>query len=281
MVQSTLLFALAALSGVMEASPMHGHAHVHHRSGAGKRGIAFPKQFNGQAGSQWTHAFGAQSQITWMYDWEAVIDGEPAQGLEYVPLLHSNQDWCTSGWSQNVANARSKYDVKYILSFNEPDQVGGGGSGIPVDQAIAAHKQYIQPLASQGLKIGSPAVTNGNEPNKGINYLKQFMAGCDGCQIDFVVAHYYAWANADDFKNYLIKFHETFNKPVWVTEFGVNPGEGDANAFLAQVLPWLDQQEWIQRYAYHMAAPDVDGKSYLINNSGNGLTAVGQTYATA
>jgi hypothetical protein len=166
---------------------------------------------------------------------------------------------------------------------------------MPVDQAVAAHKQYIQPLAAQGLKIGSPAVTNGADANKGISqshstlpstsltdldYLKNFMAGCSDCQIDFVVAHYYAWANAQDFKNYLTKFHETFNKPVWVTEFGVNPGEGDADAFLKEVLPWLDQTEWIQRYAYHMAAPDVDGKSYLVNSAGNGLTPAGTTYAT-
>jgi hypothetical protein len=152
---------------------------------------------------------------------------------------------------------------------------------MPVDQAVAAHKQYIQPLASQGLKIGSPAVTNGADANKGINYLKQFMAGCSDCQIDFVVAHYYAWANVQDFKNYLTKFHETFNKPVWVTEFGINPGEGDADAFLKEALPWLDQTEWIQRYAYHMTAPDVDGKSYLVNSAGNGLTATGRTYASS
>lgn len=88
MVQSTLLFALAAFAGVMDATPLHGHAHVHKRSGAGKRGLAFPKQFNGQAGSQWTQPFAGSSQVTWMYDWEAVIDGTPAQGLEYVPLLH-------------------------------------------------------------------------------------------------------------------------------------------------------------------------------------------------
>lgn len=274
MVQSTLLFALAAFTGLMEASP------IHRRAGAGKRGIAFPKQFNGQAGSQFTHAFEGKSAISWMYDWEAVIDGEPVGGLEFVPLLHSNQQWCTEGWEQNVKNAQSKYDVKYVLSFNEPDQAGGGGSNIPVDDAVKAHKKYIQPLAGQGLKIGSPAVTNGNEPNKGINYLKQFIAQCSDCQIDFVVAHYYAWANADDFKNYLTKFHETFNKPVWVTEFGVNPGEGDADAFLKEVLPWLDSTEWIGRYAYHMAAPDVEGKSYLVNSAGNGLTKPGQTYAT-
>jgi hypothetical protein len=139
----------------------------------------------------------------------------------------------------------------------------------------------IQPFAEKGLRIGSPAVTNAgdNEPNKGINYLKQFMAGCDGCQIDFVVAHYYAWDKVEDFKNYLTKFHDTFKKPVWVTEFGINPGQGDPEKFLQEALPWMDSTEWIERYAYHMAAPDVDGKSYLLNTAGNALTAVGNTYA--
>jgi hypothetical protein len=115
-------------------------------------------------------------------------------------------------------------------------------------------------------------------PNKGINYLKAFMNGCADCQIDFVVAHYYAWDKAEDFKNYLQKFHDTFNKPVWVTEFGVT--SGNADKFLQEVLPWLDSTSWIERYAYHMAAPDVDGKSYLLNAAGNALTAVGNTYAT-
>jgi hypothetical protein len=93
MVQLSLLFALAGLSSVMDASPIHGvnhaHARAHQRSAAaGKRGIAFPKQFNGSPGSAYTKLFAGSSQVTWMYDWEAVIDGAPASNLNYVPLLH-------------------------------------------------------------------------------------------------------------------------------------------------------------------------------------------------
>lgn len=148
-----------------------------------------------------------------------------------------------------------------------------------VGAAVAAHRQYIQPLAAQGLRIGSPSVTNGDGPNKGINWLKQFMSGCSGCQIDFVVAHYYAWDKAEDFKNYLTKFHTTFGKNVWVTEFGVT--EGNADEFLKQVLPWMDSQAWIERYAYHMVAPANGGPQYLINAAGNGLSSTGQVYASA
>jgi hypothetical protein len=147
-----------------------------------------------------------------------------------------------------------------------------------VNTAVATHRQFIQPLAAQGLRIGSPAVTNGNEAGKGINWLKQFMNGCSDCQIDFVVAHYYSWDKPEDFKKYLQNFHDTFNKPVWVTEFGVT--EGNTDEFLKQVLPWMDSQPWIERYAYHMVAPTADVQ-YLISADGKGLSSTGQVYASA
>lgn len=116
-IKSTLFLGLAALSAMTEAAPTK-------RASAGKRGLAFPKQNNGVAGSTYTQLFKNYDQITWMYDWEAVIDGTPVSGLEYVPLLHSNQDWCTAGWTTNVANAQKNYKVSHVLSFNEPDQCG-------------------------------------------------------------------------------------------------------------------------------------------------------------
>lgn len=148
-----------------------------------------------------------------------------------------------------------------------------------VDDAVKAHKEHIQPLAGD-LKIGSPAVTNGDGADKGINWLKQFMAGCADCQIDYVVAHYYAWDKAQDFKDYLENFHKTFNKPVWVTEFGVT--EGDAPKFLKEVMPWMDSQDWIERYAWHMAAPTTGegGLKFLVNEAGNALNDVGQAFAS-
>ncbi|KAH5504346.1 hypothetical protein HBI52_160030 [Parastagonospora nodorum] len=71
---------------------------------------------NGQPGAAFTQAFNGKDSISWMYDWEAVIDSTPRSDLEYVPLLHSNQQWCTEGWEQNVANARAKYQpwIGYI-----------------------------------------------------------------------------------------------------------------------------------------------------------------------
>lgn len=148
-----------------------------------------------------------------------------------------------------------------------------------VSDAVTAHKQYIQPL-SGSLRVGSPAVTNGAGADKGINWLKSFMSGCSDCKIDFVVAHYYAWDKAEDFKAYMTNFHKTFNKPVWITEFGVT--EGDAPAFLKEILPWMDAQDWIERYAWHMAAPTTNegGLKFLLNEAGTALNDAGAAFAS-
>lgn len=148
-----------------------------------------------------------------------------------------------------------------------------------VSDAVIAHKKYIQPL-SGSLKVGSPAVTNGDGADKGINWLKSFMSSCSDCKIDFVTAHYYAWDHAEDFKTYMTNFHKTFNKPVWITEFGVN--EGDAPAFIKEVLPWMDAQDWIERYAWHMAAPTTGdaGLKFLLNEAGTALNDVGTAFAS-
>lgn len=112
---------LAGLSTLLEAAPLRAR---NYPTSANKRGLAFPKENSGTAGSAYTQYFAGSSKVTWMYDWEAVIDGTPLSGLEFVPLLHDNEDWCTSGWSANVAAARQKYNVTSVLSFNEPDQNG-------------------------------------------------------------------------------------------------------------------------------------------------------------
>jgi hypothetical protein len=147
------------------------------------------------------------------------------------------------------------------------------------DRAVQAHRKYIQPLAGQDLKIGSPAVTSGRDPGKGMDWLKEFFAKCTECKIDFVVAHWYAWDKIEDFKKYMQVMHETFSMPIWITEFGVL--EGDADAFLQDVLPWMDEQAWIQRYAYYMVAPSTDQSQYLIDAAGTGLSSAGRIYATA
>ena len=64
--------------------------------------------------------------------------------------------------------------------------------------AVAAHKQWIQPLVDkyprENLRIVSPSVTNGAKSPQstvmGVEWLKQFLNQCTGCTIDFVGIHW-------------------------------------------------------------------------------------------
>ncbi|KAH8692545.1 glycosyl hydrolase catalytic core-domain-containing protein [Phaeosphaeriaceae sp. PMI808] len=263
---SVLLYVLIELSLSIHArtieSPTVG----------GKRGLAFGKGADnpvnlGKPGALYTHYFKGYSQITWMYDWEGIIDGQ-AIDLEYVPMLHDDRPVFTNAWADAVARAKQSHYTKYILSFNEPDHCEEGGTCMDTDRAVHAHRKHIQPLATQNLKIGSPAVTSAKGPGKGVSWLKEFLAKCNDCQIDFVVAHWYAWDKLEDFKDYMQVMHATFCMPIWVTEFGVN--QGDTDAFL----------HWIQRYAYYMAAPSTQNSKFLIDAAGTGLSSTGHIYAT-
>jgi hypothetical protein len=55
--------------------------------------------------------------------------------------------------------------------------------------------------------------------------------------------------NIGYFENYFTDAAKTFGLPIWVTEFA---GYGDVptqKSFLQTVVPWLDAQPFIERYA--------------------------------
>lgn len=158
-----------------------------------------------------------------------------------------------------------------------------------ISRTVAAHKNFIQPILQKypGLRIGAPAVTNGvrstNNTVMGTEFLRPFIKSCDsqGIKIDFVVAHWYdVWpvdqaakqVKKDYFKKHMQNIYEAGGRrKVWITEFGI--WEGDQVAFLKEVMPWLDETSWIERYAFHFATPGV-----LVKHTLDGLTALGETY---
>ena len=43
--------------------------------------------------------------------------------------------------------------------------------------------------------------------------------------------------------------HTQTGKPLWITEFMLQDSEANQITFLEAVMPWMDQQDWIERYA--------------------------------
>ncbi len=217
--------------------------------------------------------FSPYKTVTWGYNW-----GYPSHGLysplEFVPMLWgnpTNNPSYESSWASNVTAAKAS-GSKHLLAFNEPDI----NNLSPADAAAAYHK-FMDPYAAQGFKLGAPAVTNGGPPT-GFTWLEQFLGNCTMCTIDFVPFHWYAnWDQTDYFKQYIQQAYTVAGHlPIWITEFQGLGTVDQQVTFVKDVVPWLDTQSYVQRYAYFGVFPGI-----LINNASTGLSAIGQAFATA
>jgi len=117
-------------------------------------------------------------------------------------------------------------------------------------------------------------VTNGGSP-AGLTWLKDFLTACNGeCDIDFVPIHWYDSAtNYGYFKEYVQEAYIAGgNRSLWITEFGATGSTAEQVTFLQTVMPWLDEQEFVARYAYFM--DDVG----VLLNSVSELSDLGTTF---
>jgi hypothetical protein len=155
-------------------------------------------------------------------------------------------------------------------SFNEPD-IASQASMSPA-QAAAFYKQYMNPYASRA-SLGAPAVTNSGNAGQGLDWLQQFLNACGGsCEIDFFPVHWYdSTGNVAYFKKHMLAAREVAGgKPVWLTEFAMNDASQEAQAnFIKQVVPWLDAQDWVARYAYFGVFENMMIMEGQLSQSGN------------
>ncbi|PVI08173.1 glycoside hydrolase family 128 protein [Periconia macrospinosa] len=263
MLTRTFVLALAGLSAFSEAAPVEKRA-------GGKRGLAFKKNLQSK-----NNLFPG---CNWGYTWEARVGDDnkySLDGKEFVPMLHDGGAMFTGAWNDDV-NKAIKAGAKNILSFNEPDEPGAGGACMPVADAVAKHKLFVQPIAdkNKGVRIGSPSVTNGNTGDKGLSYLKNFLSGCSGCRIDFITAHWYNGGSVKDFQDHFTNMNKQVGgRKIWVTEFAAPDALNAAQKkqFMTDAMAWMDKTDFIERYAYFGVEQGL--------TSGNALSDLGKAYA--
>ncbi|KAF2429529.1 hypothetical protein EJ08DRAFT_569429, partial [Tothia fuscella] len=222
---------------------------------SGKRGLAYNTAKNTVSFAQAGHA----SKVSWAYNWYSTaytpwLDGSDTSSfnpaLRYIPMIHSLQSDVVGVWSKNVDSRPQDTDA--VLAFNEPDGCNGGGATcMAIGNAVNGYRELMTKYGPQ-VRLGSPAITNGAT---GIPWLKEFLSQCNGCQVDFVAVHWYAgYAPGifNYFKSYLEEIHNTFGKPVWITEFALEPSASEQQQveFMKQAVKFLDQAEWVHRYAW-------------------------------
>lgn len=194
-------------------------------------------------------------------------------------MLWSNASVLTSVWNANV-NSMIARGTTHVLAFNEPDGTGEGQANMSPKAAAEAYLKWMQPLAGR-VKLGAPVVTNAVGSGVGLDWYQQFKGNCTACTIDFVPIHWYEpYENTARFESYVQTFHNAVQLPIWVTEFSGLANDGSwatqdqQNSFLETVLPFLDAQSYVERYAYYFAA---DG---FLLSTGTTLSETGVTYNT-
>ena len=239
-----------------------------------KRGVAYTNN-----SKRWSHKT-SELKAHWMYSWGRELRDEIPDNVEYVPMF-----WGKGSVTQeNLDKVKQLIDagkVKYVLGFNEPD--GADQANMTVDEAIALWPQ----LETLGVPLGSPATVNPNN-----DWMKAFMAKAKelNLRIDFVTVHSYGGPNVLNFINKMKETYNAYERPIWITEFAVADWNATSPAnnvhsqqaviqFMSELLPALDDIEYIHRYAWFDGGDRAPLASSALYDTDGNMTALGQVYA--
>lgn len=231
---------------------------------SGKRGLGWPSD------NSFDPKIFESPQVSFLYNWGPINTALNTE-FPFWPL-----QWGSGGIDQLASDIGNTYPP-LILAFNEPDNTAQ--SNLSPTDAAALWLQFIEPLASTGAMLVSPAITNGGAPS-GTAWMDSFLQACTGCTIHGIAAHWYGgWI--DDFTAF-IEALKTYNKPIYLTEFGFS-WDADATVdsftqFLPLAFNYLDNEPAVAAYAFFGAFHSGTAKD-MINADGT-LTEVGELYVS-
>jgi hypothetical protein len=86
------------------------------------------------------------------------------------------------------------------------------------------------------------------------------------------------YVNSTQFESYLIDFHNTFMLPLWVTEWACQNyndlnaqcSQADVYLFMAETQSFMDNTEWVERYAWFGAMENLLGINQVGVHFGTG-----------
>ena len=239
-----------------------------------KRGIFAP----GSESKPIVAAFNKFPKITWVANWYSGAPPDLDSHIEFVPQNYGKESDVAPdyGWTHNAKHQIEK-GAKNFISFGEPETPNDKLHMEP-PEAVDLFLKKMQPYAND-VRLGSPTVT---QPDRDLAWLSKFLELCDaaGCSISFVCVHWIWEAKEErieDFKSTITKAIKIANgRPVWVDNFQANGSDEDQRKFLSGVLPWLESNPNVERYAYVSPARKT-GTGFL--NADGSISALGEFYA--
>ncbi|KKZ68170.1 hypothetical protein EMCG_06130 [[Emmonsia] crescens] len=254
---------MSLLASTVCCAPIADSDAIATRAPSGKRGLAYNNARLLSAFSKNVVSF------SWSYNWAGRSGGD-THSTEFVPMLWGPRAF--GSWKGD-AEASLGSGSKNLLAFNEPDIPEQ--ANMSPEAAAEAYQKYMNPFEGKA-RLGSPAVSNGGSP-RGLSWMGKFLDACGGkCKVDFLAIHWHDSAgNVAGFKSFVNDAISLAKKngigTVWITEFKGSGDEGAQTKFLKEVLPWLDSNPGVERYAYYFADKLVRGDS---------LSSVGEAYTT-
>lgn len=208
--------------------------------------------------------------VSWFYSWSLKPKITVPEGVEFVPIVAREKHL---QWSPAAG-------CHELLGFNEPDHANQ--ANLSVSEALALWPQVVAKVPSGG-RLGSPAMA-GN-PVTG-SWFPEFMAASP--QMDFIAVHWYKGARPEKFISDIQEVIDTYQKPLWITEFAPQTikqseekpnrwSQEEVDAFIYQVVAWMEGHPQIERYAWH----DSKSSSSCLFDATGRLSATGRAYAAA
>lgn len=269
----------------------------------GKKGACFTLRHpDAKKGGTWKQNMPKVQALKpyWNYSWGTErVPAQPPE-IEFLPMIWSarNREQLADRLTASVTPRIKDGTVKRLLAFNEPDHT---------DQASMRFDKAIDlwpTLEALNIPLASPACANPegiNDPSaQGVpgTWMQDFMREVErrDLRVDYVAAHWYGGTHAESFKKKMWRIYVKYGRrPLLITEFAPadwkakKKGGVKANrhsparvlAFMKEVLPWMERQEWIAGYSWFSFSIDAPQgtSSALFDNDGQ-LTACGRYYAS-
>jgi len=262
----------------------------------GKKGICFTLRGKGDKGG-WDKNVPKikATRSYWNYSWGSNrVDAQP-EDMEFIPMTWGawGMDGFAKTLSKDVVPQIQPGQAKRLLGFNEPDKKEQ--ANMPYTEAL----KYWPLLEKLGIPLCSPACANPlsdvDDSTQGVRgtWMRDFMREADKrkYRMDYIGVHWYGGTSPRSFKERMIEVYEAYGRrPLLISEFAVadwgaktvsaNSHSREAVlAFMKEVLPWMEKQNWIAGYAWFSFGIEeaVGTSSTLFDREGN-LTALGRFY---
>merc|ERR1712072_627150 len=224
-------------------------------------------------------------------------EGECVAALEEA-IESLNTDEVRANWK--------KANAQFLLGYNEPDAGNGKHNhpheASPADAAAAWPKvQALAAAMSPPLTLVSPSVASGQESggrdcwdkNGRSTWMDDFLGNCthvvkdcDPSLIKYIGMHDYH-GSVEGLRRKVDGAAKLYGRKVWITEIAITnwgnpPPRSEQDAFMKDLLPYLDTSENVFRYSWFAARNcpnNQNGGSNLSSCDGSAVvTSTGMIY---